>query len=64
MTPSKPILAPMLASIGDAPIADQRMAYEPKYDGIRAIVEVHAANPDGTAAGVGAPAANHSRPGR
>ena len=45
MTPSKPILAPMLASIGDAPIADQRMAYEPKYDGIRAIVEVHAEAP-------------------
>ncbi len=45
MTPSKPILAPMLASIGDAPLADPRMAYEPKYDGIRAIVEVHAEAP-------------------
>ena len=31
---------PMLASIGEAPLDDARFVYEPKYDGIRAIVEV------------------------
>lgn len=31
---------PMLASIGDASLADPGFAYEPKYDGIRAIVAV------------------------
>lgn len=30
----------MLASTGDAPLHDQRFAYEPKYDGIRAIVSI------------------------
>ncbi len=30
----------MLASIGDAPLEDPQLVYEPKYDGIRAIAEV------------------------
>jgi ATP-dependent DNA ligase len=30
----------MLASLADAPLADPQLVYEPKYDGIRAIVEV------------------------
>src|SRR5947209_1719820 len=34
------ILRPMLASLGDVPLDDPRFVYEPKYDGIRAIVEV------------------------
>jgi bifunctional non-homologous end joining protein LigD len=33
-------LSPMLASPGPAPLGDPRLAYEPKYDGIRALVEV------------------------
>ncbi|HEY2908158.1 MAG TPA: DNA ligase D [Vicinamibacterales bacterium] len=33
-------LAPMLASLADAPLDDPELVYEPKYDGIRAIVEV------------------------
>ncbi len=33
-------LRPMLASLTDAPLADPQFVYEPKYDGIRAIVEV------------------------
>ena len=32
----------MLASLVDAPLADPDYVYEPKYDGIRAIVEVRA----------------------
>src|SRR6266581_7880624 len=32
----------MLASLEDAPLDDPRLVYEPKYDGIRAIVEVPA----------------------
>jgi bifunctional non-homologous end joining protein LigD len=32
----------MLASLGDAPLADPGFVYEPKYDGIRAVVEVGA----------------------
>lgn len=31
---------PMLATLEDAPLADERWAYEPKYDGIRALVEI------------------------
>ncbi len=31
---------PMLASLVDAPLRDDQFVYEPKYDGIRAIVEV------------------------
>jgi bifunctional non-homologous end joining protein LigD len=34
------ILHPMLASLADAPLDDPRLVYEPKYDGIRAIVEI------------------------
>src|SRR6185503_9263234 len=32
--------APMLASPGDAPLVDAALAYEPKYDGIRALIEL------------------------
>jgi len=32
----------MLASLADAPLEDPQLVYEPKYDGIRAIVEVGA----------------------
>src|SRR2546426_9515623 len=32
----------MLASLADAPLADSQLVYEPKYDGIRAIVEIDA----------------------
>jgi len=32
----------MLASLDEAPLADPRFAYEPKYDGIRALAVVHA----------------------
>jgi bifunctional non-homologous end joining protein LigD len=38
------MLKPMLASLADAPLADPHLVYEPKYDGIRAIVE---ADPQG-----------------
>src|SRR6266540_247626 len=31
---------PMLASLADAPLNDPHLVYEPKYDGIRAIVEI------------------------
>jgi bifunctional non-homologous end joining protein LigD len=34
------ILRPMLASLADAPLDDPQLVYEPKYDGIRAIVEI------------------------
>ena len=34
------MIAPMLASLADAPLDDPQLVYEPKYDGIRAIVEV------------------------
>src|SRR5947207_10407699 len=33
----------MLASLIDAPLADPDLIYEPKYDGIRAIVEIDGA---------------------
>jgi bifunctional non-homologous end joining protein LigD len=33
-------LRPMLASLDEAPLVDERWVYEPKYDGIRALVEV------------------------
>jgi bifunctional non-homologous end joining protein LigD len=42
-------LRPMLASLEPAPHADEAWAYEPKYDGIRALVEIE---PGGGAAGV------------
>ena len=31
---------PMLASLADAPLTDPHLIYEPKYDGIRAIIEI------------------------
>src|SRR5471030_1172694 len=34
------MIAPMLASLLDAPLDDPQLVYEPKYDGIRAIVEI------------------------
>src|ERR1700755_2574314 len=34
------MLAPMLASLADAPLDDPSLVYEPKYDGIRGIVEI------------------------
>src|SRR3954451_15410628 len=34
------MIAPMLASLADAPLDDPQLVYEPKYDGIRAIVEI------------------------
>ena len=34
------MIAPMLASLADAPLDDPNLVYEPKYDGIRAIAEV------------------------
>ena len=34
------MIAPMLASLADAPLEDPQLVYEPKYDGIRAIVEI------------------------
>ena len=37
--------APMLAAPGDAPLVDERLAYEPKYDGIRALIAL-APKPD------------------
>jgi bifunctional non-homologous end joining protein LigD len=36
------MLRPMLASLDDAPLDDPALVYEPKYDGIRAIVDVDA----------------------
>ena len=36
------MIAPMLASLADAPLNDPAFVYEPKYDGIRAIAEVGA----------------------
>ncbi|MCU1384334.1 MAG: putative ligase-like protein [Acidobacteria bacterium] len=34
------MIAPMLASLADAPLDDPQLVYEPKYDGIRAIIEI------------------------
>src|SRR5436190_6193850 len=34
------MILPMLASLADAPLDDPQLVYEPKYDGIRAIVEI------------------------
>ena len=33
-------IAPMLATLEEAPLEDPSLVYEPKYDGIRAIVEL------------------------
>jgi bifunctional non-homologous end joining protein LigD len=38
--PAPAIARPMLASLADAPLRDPGFAYEPKYDGIRAIAEI------------------------
>src|SRR3954451_12027093 len=35
-------IAPMLATLAEAPLVDPALVYEPKYDGIRAIAEVSA----------------------
>jgi bifunctional non-homologous end joining protein LigD len=34
------MLKPMLASLAEAPLVDRDLVYEPKYDGIRALVEI------------------------
>src|SRR3954467_1739127 len=34
------MIPPMLASLPGAPLPDPQLVYEPKYDGIRAIVEI------------------------
>ena len=36
------MIEPMLATLAAAPLTDPALVYEPKYDGIRAIVEVGA----------------------
>ena len=36
------MMAPMLATLAEAPLVDPALVYEPKYDGIRTIVEVAA----------------------
>ena len=36
----------MLASLADAPIAQRGLVYEPKYDGIRAIIDIRPGKPD------------------
>src|SRR5258708_23562250 len=33
-------LRPMLATLADAPLKQKGLVYEPKYDGIRALVEI------------------------
>src|SRR4051794_3042180 len=33
-------LRPMLATLADAPLVSPNLVYEPKYDGIRALIEV------------------------
>src|SRR5919201_4304218 len=38
----QPLPRPMLASLEAAPLADPRLAYEPKYDGIRTLALVRA----------------------
>jgi bifunctional non-homologous end joining protein LigD len=40
MSASVSSVAPMLATTGDAPLTSPLLAYEPKYDGIRAIVAI------------------------
>jgi len=37
-------IRPMLAMLEEAPLADESLVYEPKYDGIRAIVEIDPAS--------------------
>ena len=45
------MIQPMLASLMDAPLDDPQFVYEPKYDGIRAIVEVELRRGRGQGAG-------------
>src|SRR5207245_2620499 len=45
---------PMLASLDEAPLADPRFAYEPKYDGIRALAMVRAGDGPGAHGAAGA----------
>ena len=40
---SDPFIRPMLAMLEEAPLVDESLVYEPKYDGIRAIVEINPA---------------------
>jgi bifunctional non-homologous end joining protein LigD len=51
-------IAPMLATLEEAPLEDESLVYEPKYDGIRAIVEL---NPDALRQAQGAPVRIWSR---
>ena len=41
------MIAPMLATLAEAPLVDPALVYEPKYDGIRAIAEVARGRPRG-----------------
>src|SRR5512143_2203894 len=43
LSPTK--IRPMLASLDPAPLDDPHFAYEPKYDGIRALIHVEPARP-------------------
>src|SRR5689334_13399003 len=38
-------LRPMLATLAQAPLTSRNLVYEPKYDGIRALIEVRPATP-------------------
>ena len=42
VSPLPPPFAPMLATLADAPLEDPNLVYEPKYDGIRALVTIAA----------------------
>src|SRR6266550_6822421 len=44
-------IAPMLATLEEAPLEDESLVYEPKYDGIRAIVELNPGVPRQAQAG-------------
>ena len=39
---SRRAMQPMLATLADAPLRDPHLVYEPKYDGIRALIDGHA----------------------
>ncbi len=56
---SRSSLSPMLATLAEAPLADPNLVYEPKYDGIRAIVSVTPPSP--SASGRGAAVVIESR---
>ena len=40
-----PLVRPMLAMLEDAPLDSPGLIYEPKYDGIRALVEIDPTRP-------------------